>query len=112
MKKLEIKVWGLDEAVAAQVREFIEGICDSEIAIAEPSATMLDWSLIALCMGIGECYFAHTMQENSAIIGFACIDCNTMTISWQDYSLDPGYAVAQANEYHEGDACIAIYLEI
>jgi uncharacterized protein YaiE (UPF0345 family) len=112
MKKLEIKSWNMDDAVVAQIREYIEGICNSDIALAEPSATHMDWALISLCMSVGECYFAHTMQENSAILGFACVTCSNISVNWQDYSLDPEFAVASMNEYHEGDSCIAVYLEV
>ena len=111
MKKLSIRSWKMDQEVVAQVNDFIEGICQGEIALAEPSATELDWTLVSLITAMSECYYAHR-QEESAIIGFACLTCNTVTVSWQDYHLDPEFATASMNEYHEGDSCIAVYLEV
>ena len=96
MNKLVIKSWNMDSEDTDRVQSYIEGICKGEIALAEPSATDLH---------------AHR-QEESAILGFACVACNHITANWQDYHLDPGYAVASMNEHHEGDTCIAVYLEI
>ena len=111
MNKLVIKSWNMDSEDTDRVQSYIEGICKGEVALAEPSATDLHWTLISLITAVSECYYAHR-QEESAILGFACVACNHITANWQDYHLDPGYAVASMNEHHEGDTCIAVYLEI
>jgi len=102
----------VDHETLETIKGYLESICASDCAVAEPSCdSSLGWLPTTLVMGLTEAYF-EDVSANRVLMGFYCETCNCIEMHIQSYTLEPELCLMALTDSHHEHKFAAVYMEV